>query len=87
MELSIWYSHNHKCFKSKIGYIPWNANIGYVNGFGEELIAILPLYHSKKSTKQVAIKVLKKVINRLEKGKDSKSKVVYIKRNQRQWWK
>ncbi len=85
MVLSIWYSHNHKCFKTRIGYIPWNANIEYVNGFNEELIAILPLIYQKKSKKEIVIQILEKTINRLKYGK--KKKVIYIKRNHRQWWK
>lgn len=67
MELSIWYSHNHKCFKTKIGYVPWNADIGYVNGYDEELIAFTSLLVPKRTFKDKTIKVLKNVIKKLEK--------------------
>lgn len=67
MELSIWYSHNHKCFKTRIGYIPWNADIGYVNGYDEELIAFTSLLTPRLTLKGKIIKLLKDAIKRLEK--------------------
>lgn len=67
MELSIWYSYNHKCFKTRIGYIPWDSDLDYVNGFDEELVAYIPLIYPKLKFKQKVIRFLKKAINRLEK--------------------
>lgn len=67
MELSIWYSHNHKCFKTRIGYIPWNAEIGYVNGYDEELIAFTSLLIPNLTFKQKVIRLLKKLIKKIEK--------------------
>lgn len=86
MVLSIWYSYNHRCFKTRIGYLPWNAKIGYTNGFGEELLAIYPLYRDKQTIKGCIIHFLKKNINRLESPK-KKGRVIYITKYKRRWWR
>lgn len=77
MVLSIWYSYNHKCFKTRIGWLPWGAEIGYMNGFGEELLAVYPLQEKR---------TLKSLIKRFKPRKKSRQ-VVYITKYKRRWWR
>ncbi len=66
MELLIWYSFNHNCFKTRIGFLGFDKDIGYINGFNEMLVQVIPLYKRHLSFKFRLIRFLRKVISRLE---------------------
>lgn len=85
MALLIYYSHNHKCFRTKWGHTIKN-NIGQVNGFDEEIYQMIDFYPKKETMKEKVIKALKKVIYRLE-TPYQKKKVVYIEKTRYPWWK
>lgn len=87
MALLIYYSHNHKCFKSKFGS-DFGKKIGEVNGFNEELVCIVPLVPPRENPlKAHFIRFLESVINRLKYGKRKRTKTVYIDNPRFPWWK
>lgn len=67
MEILVYYSHNHKCFKTRFQpCFPTESDIGYINGFNEELMLITVSRGFNLSIRNRFIKFLKNVINRLE---------------------
>ncbi len=87
MAILIYYSHNHKCFRTKWGRA-WESDIGHVNGFNEELYGLINFYPQKQKTKTKIIEFLKRVIYRLETPREvRKQKVVYIEKIRYPWWK
>jgi len=87
MKLLIYYSHNHKCYKTKFDY-GFGKKIGDVNGYNEELMAIVPLRPPRgQPLRAQSIKFLEKVIDRLKYGK--RNKTVYIEKeiHRYPWWK
>ena len=88
MKLLIYYSYNHNCFKARFSS-DLMKKIGDVNGFGEELMIIVPLHPPRKglSVKAHFINFLEKVIDNLKYGRRKKTKIVYIKKYIFPWWK
>ena len=85
MELLIWYSYNHQCFKTRIGYLGFGKDIGYINGFNEMLVQVIPLYKCNLPIRLRLINLLQFVIDRLENSK--KQQPINIKKSKYPWWK
>ena len=85
MELLIWYSYNHQCFKTRIGNLGFDSDIGYINGFNEVLVQVIPLYKFKIPIRYKVINLLQRVIDRLER---KPCQPVNIKKSKDYpWWK
>lgn len=65
MELLIYYSHNHKCYRTKYGHT-YGKEIGDRNGFDEELMLVTSSEGFTLSFRERFIRFLKKMVYRLE---------------------
>lgn len=66
MELLVYYSHNHRCYKTRFGYVPYGQDIGHINGFNEELMLYTVSKGFTLSIRNRFIRFLKDIVDKLE---------------------